>query len=130
MSISKLMKKLKVLICDDSKLVRLKLKDALEEIESLACDFEIFEAEDGAESVEIYKAKKPDLIFLDIIMPKKSGVEVVKEIINFDKDAKIIMASSVGTKENLQHALENGAKDFIQKPLNKDKIEKVIKKFI
>ena len=129
MSISTVMKKVKVLICDDSKLVRLKLKSALEELD-LACEFDILEAKDGAESVDVYKEEEPDIIFLDIIMPKKSGVEVVKEIVNCDSDAKIIMASSVGTKENLQQALKNGAKDFIQKPLNKEKIAKVVKKNI
>lgn len=122
------MKKYSILICDDSKLVRIKLKKILQGIKSEKYELEFLEAKDGQESVDFYEENQPDLMFLDIVMPEKSGVEVVKEVIDFDPEAIIIMASSVGTKEHLREALKYGAKDFIQKPLNKQKIKKVMEK--
>ena len=119
---------IKFLLCDDSKLVRIKLKKMLERVEPGGNSPEFLEAEDGQQGVELYKEHGPDLVFLDIVMPEKSGVEVVKEIMEFDPEATIIMASSVGTKENLKQALEFGAKDFIQKPLNSDKVKNVVQR--
>lgn len=113
---------LKVLVCDDSILARKQLKNFLT---SIGCT-NILEAVNGSSAVETYKAQKPDLVFLDIVMPEKNGIEATKEIIEFDKNAYIVMASSVGTQGNLKEALKLGAKDFIQKPLDTDQIQKVI----
>ncbi|MGM0501691.1 MAG: response regulator [Bacillota bacterium] len=122
--------KIKILACDDSKLVRLKFRRILEEVELGDYIVEFLEAEDGEEGIELYKEHKPDLLFLDIVMPEKSGVEVVTDVIEFDSEAKIVMVSSVGTKENLEQALNNGATDFVQKPLTKNKIENLLPKLI
>ena len=124
------MEKYSILICDDSKLVRIKLKRILQDIKFENYEIDFLEAADGQESVNCYRENKPDLMFLDIVMPQKSGVEVVKEVMELDPDANIIMASSVGTKEHLREALKYGARDFIQKPLNKQKIKKVIVKIL
>lgn len=113
---------MKILVCDDSILARKQLKNFLT---SLGCN-NILEAVNGSTAVETYKSHKPDLVFLDIVMPEKNGIEATKEIIEFDKSAYIVMASSVGTQTNLKEALRLGAKDFIQKPLNKEQIQKVI----
>ncbi len=117
------MEALKVLICDDSILIRKKMKDVLEKngISS------IFEAVDGEQAVEMYKSSCPDIVFMDIVMPKKSGVDALKEIKAFDQTAKIVIASSVGTQGNLKEAIEAGAYDFLQKPLTEESIIKVIK---
>lgn len=113
---------LKVLICDDSVLARKQLKNYLE---SLGCNT-MYEAANGVNAVEMYKTHNPDIVFLDIVMPEKNGIEATKEIMEYDKDAHIVMASSVGTQSNLKEALKLGAKDFIQKPLNTDQVQKVI----
>jgi len=113
---------MKILVCDDSILARKQLKNFLT---SIGCN-NILEAINGSTAVEIYKSQKPDLVFLDIVMPEKNGIEATKEIIEFDKNAYIVMASSVGTQTNLKEALRLGAKDFIQKPLNTEQIQKVI----
>ncbi len=102
----------KIMICDDSITIRKKLFGVLEKVEGC----EIIEAENGQIAVDLYKQYSPDIVFMDIIMPQKDGIEAVREIVEFDKDANIIMASSVGTKNNLKQALESGARDFIQKP--------------
>ena len=113
---------IKILICDDSILARKKLKDFLTSIGST----QILDVADGQMAVDTYKAEKPDIVFLDIVMPVKDGITAVKEIIAFDPAAHIIMTSSVGTQENLKEALKAGAKDFIQKPLDNSQIQHVL----
>ena len=113
---------LKVLICDDSIFVRKKMRTAIES----AGVTDIVEASDGQQAVEKYKVEKPDLCFMDIIMPVKTGVEALKEIREFDKNAKVIMASSVGTQANLKEAIVAGAYDFLQKPIEDAAIKKII----
>lgn len=117
---------LKVLICDDSILIRKKLKDTLEKCH---CS-EVLEAEDGNTAVELVKIHQPDLIFLDIVMPNKDGNEALKEIIAINPNAKVVMASSVGTSENLKKALKNGAYDFIQKPVTLEAVTNLIEKLL
>ena len=124
------MEKYKILICDDSKTVRAKFLEVLKEIEHDYYEIEAFEAGDGQESIDMYKKLKPDLVFLDIIMPEKTGLEALEEIVAIENQTKIIMASSVGTKENLKEALDIGADDFIQKPLAYRKLKKLIFKLM
>ncbi|HOV28165.1 MAG TPA: response regulator [Pseudobacteroides sp.] len=112
---------LKVLVCDDSILIRKKLKDFLEE-----CGCSVLEALDGQKAVDIYKEEKPDLVFMDIVMPVKSGIQATEEIIEFDKNAKVVIASSSGTKTHLKQALEAGAYEFVQKPLDEAQIKDIL----
>lgn len=116
----------KVLICDDSILARKQIKDCI----AIAGSPTIFEAADGEHAIELYKEHKPDLVFLDIVMPKKDGNIVINEIMEFDKDAIIIIVSSVGTQSQLKCALESGATDFIQKPINKIQIIDAVNKYL
>lgn len=113
---------LTVLICDDSVLARKQLRNFLT---SIGCEH-ILEAVNGTLAVEMYKEHKPTVTFLDIVMPEKSGIEAIREIMEFDENAYIVMASSVGTQANLKEALKLGAREFIQKPLNTEQIQKVI----
>ncbi|MBX4260025.1 response regulator [Clostridium estertheticum] len=113
---------LKILVCDDSMLIRKKLKELLK---SCGCN-NILEASNGQEAVDSYKANNPDLVFMDIIMPFKNGIEAVKEIIEFDNDAKVVMASSAGTKEHVKVAIKAGAFEFVQKPWEKEQINKIL----
>lgn len=117
---------LKILICDDSMLMRKKLKESL----NLCGTFEYLEAIDGQKAVDIYKEEKPDLVFMDIVMPEKDGITAVSEIKEFDKNAKVVMASSTGTKENLRKAIEAGAFDFIQKPWEQQHINNILTNFL
>ena len=89
---------------------------------------EIVEASDGAEGVQKFTSDKPDLVLLDIIMEKKDGIQVLKEIKALDKAAKVIMVSAVGQEQMVKEALKSGALDFIVKPFdNKSVKEKVTK---
>lgn len=116
----------KVLICDDSILARKQIKDAI----ALVGNPTILEASNGETAVQLYKEHKPDLVFLDIVMPKKDGNMAIEEIMAFDKDAVIIIVSSVGTQSQLKSALEAGATDFIQKPINQVQIMDEVNKYL
>lgn len=112
-----------ILICDDSILARKSLKDA---INSYASGATFYEATNGEQSVSLYKKHHPDMVLLDIVMPLKDGISATKEIIKENADATIIIVSSVGTQLQLKKAIEAGAKDFIQKPINQAQIDRLI----
>ena len=112
-----------ILICDDSILARKSLKAA---INSYASGATFYEATNGEQSVSLYKEHHPDMVLLDIVMPLKDGISATKEIIKENADATIIIVSSVGTQLQLKKAIEAGAKDFIQKPINQAQIDRLI----
>ena len=116
------LKDAKILIGDDSILARKQLKDVLTSLGATR----FVEAVNGNEAVEKFITEKPDLIFLDIIMPIKGGISAVREIIAEDADAQIIIVSSVGTQHQLKAAIEAGAKDFVQKPINAEQIASIV----
>ena len=116
----------KILICDDSILARKQIKDILLTLGSPT----FLEAPDGEVAIELYKNSKPDIVFLDIVMPKKDGNIAIQEIMTIDPSATIIIVSSVGTQSQLKCALEAGAKDFIQKPINKEQFISVVSKYL
>lgn len=121
-----LVSNLKVLISDDSILVRKQFTDILT---SIGCT-NIFYASNGKEAVNMYKQHMPDIAFMDIIMPEKTGVEALKEITDFNSEAKVIIASSAVTQKYLKSAIEAGVYDFIQKPICADDVKKVINKLM
>ena len=104
----------RIMIADDSDAIRLVLKDIL----SIGEYIDISEASDGEESVNLYKEIKPDLILLDLAMPKKDGLTVVKEIIQFDPNAKIILITASDDQKTIQQCLDSGASSYISKPFD------------
>ncbi len=114
------------LVCDDSILIRKKFHTILTQC---GCKT-IFEAENGVQAVEQAIAQKPDVIFLDIVMPDKDGIEALKEIKVTLPEVKIIMASSAGTSNLLKEALKNGAYDFLQKPITLEKVVSLLEKIL
>lgn len=115
---------LKILVCDDSLFVRKKITNVLKN-----CGVtELYEAADGEQAVEMYNKYSPDLVLMDIVMPRMSGVEALKLILADDPKAKVVMASSVGTQENLKEAINAGAFDFLQKPISDTQLETLVRK--
>lgn len=113
----------KVLIVDDSKTSRRILKNILEE-----CGHEVIaEAENGDDGYIKYREIKPDIVTMDITMPKMDGIECLKVIRHFDAEAKVIMVTAAGQKEKMLEAVKNGAAEFITKPFEKSDIEKALK---
>lgn len=119
------LKDLTVLICDDSILFRKQMKDFFT---ANNCS-SIIEVADGQEAIDAYKENKPDIVFLDIIMPNKTGIEAINEIVLYDSNAYIVMFSSVGTHQYLKDAIQAGAHDFLQKPFDPCLLETIIEKY-
>ncbi len=115
---------MKVLLVDDAAFVRMSLKKILNESKY---DFEFIEACDGEEAVSKYKENSPDLVIMDITMPKMDGISAVRAIREYDHNANIIMCSSIGYQEKVVDAITAGASDFIVKPYEADKVIKSIK---
>lgn len=109
-----------ILIVDDSQLIRRMLRALLEDNGYAV----IGEAANGQEAVEEYKRLKPDVVTLDITMPKLDGVGALKGIMEYDADAKVIMITAAGQKQKVVEALKLGAKAFIMKPFNKEDVLK------
>ncbi|MDA8096199.1 MAG: response regulator [Desulforudis sp.] len=120
------MKPLRILVCDDSLLVRSRLKESLKQ----CGDFEVFEAQDGQAAIDMYKQYQPELVFLDIVMPLRDGIEALQTIKEYDTRAKVVMVSSAGTQSHLRKAIEAGATDFIQKPWEQHQILSIIAKAV
>jgi two-component system chemotaxis response regulator CheY len=115
---------LKVLIVDDASFMRTMLKDIL-----VSAGFDLAgEAVDGVEAVQKYKELKPDVVTMDIVMPLRSGIDAVKEIIALNKDARIIMCSALGQESLVLEAINAGAKDYIIKPFDPDRVIEMVKK--
>ena len=117
----------KILIGDVSILARKQIKDI---IASIRADVEFIDATNGQEAVDKFIEIKPDMVFLDIVMPVKDGIDATKGIIEADSDAVIVIASSIGTQTQVKAAIDAGAKDFIQKPIRSEQIENVIKNYL
>ena len=113
-----------VLICDDSILARKQLGDVIRKFDS---EIEIVQATNGEEAVEKYKEVHPALTFLDIVMPKMDGITAVKNIVEYDEDADIVIVSSVGTQTQLKAAIEAGAREFVQKPFSESQVDKIVR---
>lgn len=113
----------KILIVDDAAFMRNMIKDVFGSIPGFSV---IGEASNGVEAVEKYKALKPDLVTMDIVMPLKSGIEAAREITSADREAKIIMCSALGQESLVMEAIEAGAKDFIVKPFKAEKVQEVV----
>lgn len=117
------MENVKILICDDSILARKQLKDIL--VEHGYNNF--LEASNGQEAIDVYKENNPELVFVDIVMPVKDGVQAIHEIREFDPEANIVVVSSVGTQTQLKNAIIEGARDFVQKPYTNSGIADILK---
>ncbi|SHE60077.1 two-component system, chemotaxis family, response regulator CheY [Marinitoga hydrogenitolerans DSM 16785] len=111
----------KILIVDDAPFIRNQLKLILEPLK-----FDIIEASDGKEAIEVYKRHNPDIVTMDISMPIMDGVKALSEIIKYDPKAKIIMVSALGHKMRVLEAIEKGASYYIVKPFVSEKVIKTI----
>jgi len=113
-----------IMVVDDAAFMRLMLRNILEEAgHTVVC-----EAENGLEAVEKYKKYHPDLVTLDITMPVMEGVEALGEIRRHDPLAVVIMCSAIGQKAMVIEAIKMGAKDFIVKPVQQDRVVEAVNK--
>ncbi len=114
----------KVLIVDDAVFMRNTLKMMLERNE-----FEVIgQAENGEEAIDQFIKLKPDVVTMDITMPKMSGLEALIKIKQMDPNAKIVMITAMGNESMVKEAILNGAVNFIVKPFQEDKVVEVLKR--
>ncbi|MNB97450.1 Chemotaxis protein CheY [compost metagenome] len=114
----------KILIVDDSKFMRNILRNIIEKM-----GHEIIgEGENGYEAVLKYQELLPDILFLDITMPKMNGIEALKRIKQIYPKSIVIMCSAMGQTSYIKDAINLGAKDFIIKPFNTDRVDEAINK--
>ena len=118
----------KILIVDDEVHIKMLLEQTLEELED-EFDVELFTASDGEEGLEFIRNERPDLVFLDIMMPKMNGYEVCRIVMGDDqfKDVKIILLTAKGQEVDRKQGLDLGAKMYMTKPFDPDEILKVSK---
>ncbi len=116
----------KVLIVDDASFMRMMVKEILTKN-----GYEVAgEAENGQKAIEKYAELSPDLVIMDITMPEVDGIEAVKRIKASDPEAKIVMCSAMGQQAMVIEAIQAGAKDFIVKPFQADRVLEAVKKVI
>lgn len=114
----------RVLVVDDAQFMRMMLKDILTKN-----GFSVVgEAKNGAEALERYKELKPDLVTLDITMPEVDGITALKNIKEFDPNAKAVMCSAMGQQVMVIESIQAGAKDFIVKPFQADRVVEAVRK--
>ena len=115
-----------ILIVDDATFMRMMIKDVL-----VKNGFKIAgEAENGTKAIDKFKELNPDLVIMDITMPEVDGIQAVKEIKKIDPSAKIIMCSAMGQQAMVIEAIQAGAKDFIVKPFQAERIIEAVKKVL
>lgn len=114
----------RVLIVDDAAFMRMMIKDILTKN-----GYEIAgEAENGQVAIDKFKEVKPDLVTMDITMPEMDGIAAVKEILGFDSSARVIMCSAMGQQSMVIDAIQAGAKDFIVKPFQPERVLEAVSK--
>ncbi|PNR97377.1 chemotaxis protein CheY [Petrotoga olearia] len=113
-----------VLIVDDAAFMRMMLKDILTK-----ANYQVIgEANNGQEAVEKYQELKPDFVTMDITMPVKDGIQAIKEIKKMDPNAKIIVCSAMGQQAMVIESIQAGAKDFIVKPFQPNRVIEALQK--
>jgi two-component system, chemotaxis family, chemotaxis protein CheY len=116
----------RILIVDDAAFMRMMIKDILSKN-----GYEVVgEAENGARAIEKYKDLSPDLVMMDITMPEVDGIQAVKEIKKISAESKIIMCSAMGQQAMVIESIQAGARDFIVKPFQAERVIEAVKKVL
>ncbi len=115
-----------ILICDDAAFMRMMIKDILTKNGYNIAG----EAENGLKAVEKYNETKPDLVLMDITMPEMDGIQALKQIKASDPSACVIMCSAMGQQAMVIEAIQSGAKDFIVKPFQAERVLEAVKKVV
>jgi len=115
-----------VLIIDDSESMRMTIRELVKQNGYSV----VGEAGDGKTGVELYQELKPDIVTMDVVMRNMDGIETLKQIIEFDADAKVVMVSAMGQELFVRDAIKAGAKGFIVKPFGEQQIMDTFKRIL
>ena len=108
----------RILVVDDAAFMRQMIREIIEEQGHEV----VGEASDGVEAVEAYRKYQPDVVTMDIVMPRLSGIDAVRSIVKLDPSACVVMCSALGQETLVSEAMEAGARDFIVKPFKPDAV--------
>lgn len=115
----------KLLVVDDAAFMRMRCAKLLTE-----SGFDVIEAADGVEAIAKYRENKPAGVLLDITMPNQDGLATLKELMQIDPNAKVAMVTAMGQQSIVMEALKTGAKDFVVKPFDAERVLAAVKKMI
>jgi two-component system chemotaxis response regulator CheY len=115
-----------ILIVDDAAFMRMMIKDILSKNGYTV----VGEAENGIKAIEKFKETNPDLVIMDITMPEMDGIQAVKQIKSINSAAKIIMCSAMGQQAMVIESIQAGARDFIVKPFQAERVVEAVKKVV
>jgi two-component system chemotaxis response regulator CheY len=115
----------KILVVDDAEFLRVRISKMLS-----GDGHQIVEAENGARAVDVYKGEKPDLVLMDITMPEMDGLTALKQIRLVDPLAKVVMLTALGQESVVLEAIKSGARDFVVKPFERDRVLTAITKLL
>jgi len=115
----------KILVVDDAEFLRVRISKMLS-----GEGHDILEAENGLKAVETYKSSKPDVVLMDITMPEMDGLSALKEIKSFDPAARVVMLTALGQESVVLEAIKTGARDFVVKPFEKERVLGAIAKLL
>ena len=115
-----------ILICDDAAFMRMMIKDILTKNGYNV----VGEAENGLKAIEKYTETKPDLVLMDITMPEMDGIQALKKIKETDPSASVIMCSAMGQQAMVIESIQSGARDFIVKPFQADRVLEAVRKVV
>lgn len=115
----------KIMLVDDAAFMRMMVKNSLTKGGFADCEY--VEAQDGAEAVKKYDEENPDLVIMDITMPNMDGLQALKKIREGDPNAKVVMCTAMGQESMVVEAIKNGARDFVVKPFNAERICATVK---
>ena len=114
----------RILVADDASFMRQMIREIVE----MEGHEVVAEASDGIEAIDQFKNHHPDVVTMDIVMPRRSGIDAVKAILEFDPTARVVMCSALGQETLVTEALQAGARDFIVKPFKPDSVIKTLEK--
>lgn len=118
----------KIMLVDDAAFMRMMIKNYLTKGGFESATF--VEAQDGLDAVQKYETEKPDLVIMDITMPNMDGLQALKKIREQDPNANVVMCTAMGQESMVVDAIKSGAKDFVVKPFNADRICSTVKSIL
>ena len=113
----------RILIVDDAEFLRVRISKML-----IGNGHQVIEANNGLVAVNTYKVEHPDVVLMDITMPEMDGLQALKEIRAFDSKAKVVMLTALGQESVVLEAIKSGARDFVVKPFEPDRVLNAIRK--
>ena len=114
-----------ILVADDAMFMRVSLKNIL-----MKEGYSVFEAANGAEAIDVYRELRPDAVIMDITMPVMDGITAIRHIKEMDPDLKCIVCSAMGQRNMVLEAIQAGARDFVVKPFQPDRVIEGVRQLI